>query len=714
MNRTKHLRLESLEARELFAIVDNVLHTFAGPPADGAAPLGQPTLVGNLLFGTTSTGGTNDLGTLFSINRDGSDFTVLHNFAGGAGDGSQPQFGSLAFDGTRLYGTTIAGGGADLGTIFSYDSSQPPATAFSVLYAFSGGVADGSMPRGGLTLDGTTLYGVTTAGGAMNQGTLFQFDSSGAPAAFQVLASFGGALGEDPIGAPTLLNNHLYGTATTGGAGGLGTIYDYDITAATFTTLRAFAGGAADGASPEHGKLAAIGSLIFGTTSAGGASNLGTLYQYDTTQPAATAFSILHAFSGTATDGSKPLGSPALAGTQLFGTTAEGGATNNGAVFSFDTASAVYRLRYSFAGSPTDGSRPTDGVALLEQPGRVTLYGTTSQGGVPAGFGTVYSVQVPVADPATIFVTSADWQGKPQVTVYNADGSRRFRFMAYDSRFVGGVRVAVGDINADGTPDIVTAPGPGPRQPIKVFSGVDASLIAKFFAGSRSFSGGYHLAVGNFDADARQEIVVGFGSGGTSAVQTFNVDAAGVTVLPGLLGLFYPYTSRYKGGVQLAAANIDGVGLDELVVAPGYNGGSLVKVYSAAGALVNSFVAYTAPFTGGLFVAAGDLDGDGKAEIVTGPAQTNLSLVRVFNGQTGVKQAEANIHGKSFRGGVRVTIVDRDRDGIGEVATAPGILGNQDVRFLKGDTLAAVDNFFAGYPGPRNVRGVFVAGSRSF
>ena len=147
-------------------------------------------------------------------------------------------------------------------------------------------------------------------------------------------------------------------------------------------------------------------------------------------------------------------------------------------------------------------------------------------------------------------------------------------------------------------------------------------------------------------------------------------------------------------------------------MAPGYGGDSLVKVYSADGTLFSSFTAYTSPFTGGLFVAAGDSDGDGKAEIVTGPAQTNLSLVRVFNGETGAMLVESYVYGQTFRGGVRVAIADRDQDGIPEIATSPGILGDQNVLFLDAATLATVDNFFAGYPGPRKVRGVFIAGSQ--
>jgi uncharacterized repeat protein (TIGR03803 family) len=701
----RRLGFESLEDRHVFAagpFPDTVLHDFAGPTADGASPLGSLTLVGDVLYGTTSSGGASDMGTLFQIDRDGTDYTILHEFAGL--DGRLPQHGALLRDGTKLYGTTLAGGLLDSGVIFSYDTALPSNSAYSVIHTFNG--LDGALPQGGLTLVGTTLYGVTTAGGLLGQGTLFKIDVSGNPLTFASLASFGLLNGSHPVGAPVFLNNHLYGTTTTGGLFGVGTIYDYNFL--TLGTVHTFAGGASDGASPGNGALTAIGNLLYGTTTAGGTDNLGTLFSFN---PTGSVVSVLRSFAGGATDGEIPQGSLSAQGTILYGTTSEGGPADAGTAYSFDTADASYDILHFFGGGTTDGANPADGVVYLAQPGRVTLYGLTTHGGAD-GFGTIYSVQVPVADPNAISVTSADYQGSPQVTVYNDDGTLRFKFMAYSKSFLGGVRVAVGDVNGDGTPDIITAGGPGKRQAVRVFSGVDGTRFAQFYASNKYFSGGLFVAAGNFDADAKAEVVVSFGSGGTGAVQTFNIDAT-ITVFPGPLGLFYPY-GKSKSGVQVATGNIDGVGTDELIVAPGWGGNSLVAVYNASGTLINSFTAYGKPFTGGVFVAAGDLNGDGKAEIVTGPMQTNTSQLRVFNGQTGVMQSEALIYGNNFFGGLRVAIADRNQDGIGEIMTAPGILGNQNVLTLDGTTLAVLDSFFAGYPGIRKIRGVFVAGSRSF
>jgi len=86
------------------------------------------------------------------------------------------------------------------------------------------------------------------------------------------------------------------------------------------------------------------------------------------------------------------------------------------------------------------------------------------------------------------------------------------------------VRVAVGDVTGDGVADIITAAGPGGGPHVKVFSGVDGSLVASFFAYGASFSGGVFLAVGNFDADPQLEIVTGAGAGGWPHVRVFDVN----------------------------------------------------------------------------------------------------------------------------------------------------------------------------------------------
>jgi uncharacterized repeat protein (TIGR03803 family) len=146
-----------------------LLHEFTGLADDGGRPYGSLTLDGSTLYGMTRQGGDGDVGTVFSIGTDGGGFSLLRGFAGGASDGADPH-GSLTLSGTTLYGMTEDGGDSNYGTIFSMETDG---SNFSLLHEFAGGNDDGSWPRGSLALDGTNLYGMTYWGGDSNRGVVF-------------------------------------------------------------------------------------------------------------------------------------------------------------------------------------------------------------------------------------------------------------------------------------------------------------------------------------------------------------------------------------------------------------------------------------------------------------------------------------------------------------------------------------------------------------
>lgn len=161
------------------------IHSFVG--IDGIQPRAAVVLSNNVLYGTTSFGGINDAGTVFSINADGSGFSTLYNFAtavlGGQdsymfahavnADGFDPE-ARLLLVGTRLYGTTYTGGSSGNGVVFAINTDG---TGFTNLYTFSPLTAntnrDGANPRGGLAMSGNTLFGTTIQGGAFGNGTVF-------------------------------------------------------------------------------------------------------------------------------------------------------------------------------------------------------------------------------------------------------------------------------------------------------------------------------------------------------------------------------------------------------------------------------------------------------------------------------------------------------------------------------------------------------------
>jgi len=326
------------------------------------------------LYGTTVQGGTSNLGTVFEATSTGTT-TVLHNFTGSP-DGSTP-YGALAIDSSgNLYGTTIQGGTSNLGVVFKVTSSGTE----TVLHSFTG-KPDGSTPYGGLILDSSgNLYGTTVAGGSSNTGTVFKTTSTGTTT---VLHSFtGNPDGSLPYGSLVIDSpGNLYGTTKQGGSSNLGTVFKTTSTGTT-TVLHSFAGNP-DGSTPYYDGLVRDSSgNLYGTTTLGGGSNLGTVFK--TTSTGTTT--VLHSFAGNP-DGSTPYGGLVVDSSgNLYGTTVNGGSSNTGTIFK-TTSTGTTTVLHSFTGNP-DGSLPY-GSLVIDSSGN--LYGPTTQGG-KSNLGTVFKI----------------------------------------------------------------------------------------------------------------------------------------------------------------------------------------------------------------------------------------------------------------------------------------------------------------------------------
>lgn len=157
-----------------------ILHAFSGGPADGSHPDARLLLDDSgVLYGTTRAGGPADLGTVYALGKDGTDFTLVHSFAGSLSDGAQPYSSLLLDPAGNLYGTTREGGTAGFGTVFAL---RRDGSSFSVLHHFSG--TGGSHPESFLVMDGAgTLYGTASEGGPDNAGLEFSLPSLIGPTA---------------------------------------------------------------------------------------------------------------------------------------------------------------------------------------------------------------------------------------------------------------------------------------------------------------------------------------------------------------------------------------------------------------------------------------------------------------------------------------------------------------------------------------------------
>jgi uncharacterized repeat protein (TIGR03803 family) len=252
--------------------------------SDGATPYAGLVLAGETLYGTTLAGGSIGWGTIFSINTNGSAFTNLHNFPAllnsTNSDGALPYAG-LIVSGNRLYGTAAEGGNWGSGTVFAMETNG---SNFTVLHHFASSIdftnSDGANPRAALIESAGVLYGTTLYGGSSAAGTVFALNMDGT--AFTNLHHFTGLSGNTnsdgthPVGGLLISGNTLYGTASAGGTIGVGTIFSLKKDGSGFISLYGFT-GVGDGVSPSS-DLALSANVLYGTTIYGGSAGNGTVF----------------------------------------------------------------------------------------------------------------------------------------------------------------------------------------------------------------------------------------------------------------------------------------------------------------------------------------------------------------------------------------------------------------------------------------------------
>ena len=251
--------------------------------AQAEGKIAKPAVVasGNMLYGV-NVDIVSDGGEVFSLNTNGTGYTVLHNF-GGQPDGIIPNY-SLTLSGNTLYGTTREDGSNRGGTVWKVNTDG---SGYAILHSFTnapGNSPDGKTPLGGVVISGNTLYGTTSVGGDYD-GTVFKMNTNGSN--FQVIGIFGDDIDcGHPKGDLIMSGNTLYGTASAGGANGGGSVFSINTDGGNFTELYGFSypnsigGGVftnSDGCYPTGGLLLS-GNTLFGSTPSGGIYGGGTVF----------------------------------------------------------------------------------------------------------------------------------------------------------------------------------------------------------------------------------------------------------------------------------------------------------------------------------------------------------------------------------------------------------------------------------------------------
>lgn len=295
--------------------------------------------------------------------------------------------------------------------------------------------------------------------------------------------------------------------------------------------------------------------------------------------------------------------------------------------------------------------------------------------------------------------------GAPQVNLVDLTNSQNGAldsFFSFGPEFSRGVRVATDDFNADGVPDLVAGTSSGVTR-VRVINGATLAILHDIRPFGPDFQGGVRVATGDVTGDGIPDVIVGAGPGGAPLVKVFDGKTGSATHETMV------FDQSFIGGVNVAAGDFNLDGRDDIVVGAGTGGPTTVRVFDgASGSQFKEFVASQQQFVGGIRVAVGDVNGDGADDIVTGTGPGSSPEVRVFDGRSTNPIGDFFAYQPGFIGGVHVSTADLNNDGAAEILTGGGSEASVPVRVftgLEGEVLAETYVFGEDFKG-----GVCVAG----
>ncbi|TAL03363.1 MAG: hypothetical protein EPO07_06360 [Verrucomicrobia bacterium] len=327
------------------------------------------------LYGAGVNGGSaDDGGMIFSMNKDGSGYTNLHSFMLSTNDGLSPWGGVIEASDGKLYGATRAGGTNGNGTIFRLN---PDGSDFTLLYCFDTNLNNGAFPLNSV-IEGSDgkLYGRTCSGGTSNANTIFRLNKDGSD--YEMLHSFTVNLlygGDAFSGLIEGSDGKLYGTTFYEGAIGRGSVFRMNKDGSGFETLHSFLDNATDGGFPFGPVWESNDGVLYGSTSEGGPADDGTLFKMNRD---GSGYQVLQTFNSVNGLGYLPVAPPVEGpGGLLYGTTYYSGINQTGTIYQMRKDGGDFQFLYEFQNNGTDGTEP-NGPLLHASDG--ALYGTTFYG----------------------------------------------------------------------------------------------------------------------------------------------------------------------------------------------------------------------------------------------------------------------------------------------------------------------------------------------
>jgi len=662
---------------------DNSVNLTGAVSLKAAGTAGQISLVGsvngnqNLTLESTGIIDLSSVGQTTALNT----FTVTNS----AGLNSNGNFTAAKVVLTDTTGAVNFGsfGGSTVITTSLTTAAKAYSVSFSGTSVLSG--APVFLNTGGVTLRGTTSLttGATITGNAASTVTLGGTIVSGG--AFNIGATTNtGLIGIDN-NTQLILNSITAGSTfanaielVNGGAGKLGLLGVGTLTLSGDSTAGTIAGdsidvingtlnvtgklGGASTTTATNGTISGAGGTIgvltvnTGTVAPGGTLNTGAV-----TLNAATNYSAA-VLTATTASNLKTASAINLGGATLSLSSVAAGLAVNNTFTIIDNTAVSGLVTGTFANQPEGSSISAKDTAGNTVTFTVSYIGGTNANDVTLKVSSITpSTPTPTApaqpmvagQPALLKFTAvgADAGGGPLVTITFQNGTF-VSFFAYASTFTGGVRVALGDVDGNGSVDVITGAGPGGGPQVNVYNVNNAtgavSLQKSFFAFSApSFTGGVYVAAGNTNGDAFADVIVGAGATGGSRVQVYAGSATGV-VTTSTLNDFFAYSPAFTGGVVVAAGQRDAVAGDEIITAPASGGGYNIKSFNANGTgnsptVVDNFFAFNnTTSVGGLSLAVGLLNSGSIADLIVGTTNGGYGVI--------VDSATAGIAGVPFAG----------------------------------------------------------------
>ncbi|MBX3401625.1 MAG: VCBS repeat-containing protein, partial [Gemmataceae bacterium] len=382
-----------------------------------------------------------------------------------------------------------------------------------------------------------------------------------------------------------------------------------------------------------------------------------------------------------------------------------------GTTFTFSLAGGALPAGLSLAANgKITGTASTSGTANFA----VAAVASTGDLALPTNYSiAVGSAALLVGFPQ--FASGSDIGGTG-VTLFNADGSPRFTLTPFPG-FTGGIRTAAADFNADGIADIIAGTGPGRATRVVVLDGVSQKQLFAVDPFEASFTGGVYVAAGDVNGDGVPDLAITPDEGGGPRVDMYSGNG-----FAKIVSFFGIDDVNFRGGARASVADMTGDGVGDLIVVAGFGGGPRVAAFDGTTLsktpekIFGDFFAFEQTLRNGIFVTAGDLNGDGFADLIAGGGPGGGPRVLVFDGKSLLSNQYVNLANffggdPNSRGGIRLAVKDLDGDNRADLVVGSGSKAGSRVTAYLGKSIApagtppaALDfDSFAGFTG-----GVFV------